>query len=55
MARSGGGAAGEHGVWVVGAFVVGAVVSDAYGLASSALTNGMDAGRVTDPPVAAEL
>lgn len=37
----------EHAVWVVAAFVVGAVISGAYGLVSSAPSTGMDAGRLT--------
>jgi putative inorganic carbon (HCO3(-)) transporter len=36
----------EHAVWVVGAFALGAVISGAYGLASSTAT-GIDAGRLT--------
>jgi putative inorganic carbon (hco3(-)) transporter len=37
----------EHAVWVVAAFVIGAVISGVYGLVSSAPTSGMDAGRLT--------
>jgi putative inorganic carbon (HCO3(-)) transporter len=37
----------EHAVWVVGAFVLGAVISGAYGLVSATATSGMDAGRLT--------
>jgi putative inorganic carbon (hco3(-)) transporter len=37
----------EHAVWVVAAFVIGALMSGTYGLLSSAATSGMDAGRLT--------
>jgi putative inorganic carbon (HCO3(-)) transporter len=37
----------EHAVWVVAAFVIGAVISGAYGLVSSSPTSGMDVGRLT--------
>jgi O-antigen ligase len=37
----------EHAVWAVAAFVIGAAISGAYGLVSSAPTSGMDVGRLT--------
>lgn len=37
----------EHMIWVVAAFVVGAVLSGAYGLVTATATTGMDAGRLT--------
>ncbi len=37
----------EQGMWMVAAFVFGAVVSGAYGLVSATATSGMDAGRLT--------
>jgi putative inorganic carbon (hco3(-)) transporter len=37
----------EHAIWVVTAFVVGALLSSVYGLVASTATSGLDAGRST--------
>jgi O-antigen ligase len=37
----------EHVIWVVTAFVAGALLSSLYGLVSSTATSGLDAGRAT--------